>query len=396
MSFPHHDRFWTETADFVAARRRPGESVLAPDLFWWRIGRIARYANTVREPGARYDWAILHKGALHEIGADALAALRAEMRPVFANEVFVVWARRADVPRLADADPHLAAFFGLLAQAELENGAARSAPRPDPLVLPDPGAIAHFGAMSPRELREAMDAFYRHGGYRYETRRDRAYYAEIDRCVRALLPHGPAARILDLASGTGRLPALVPQGQCREIVATDISAVALGMARTRWAPRADCRFAAMDAARLAFADGTFDAVTLVDAAEHVLDIDRTLAEATRVLCPGGALIATAANRNSLNQVIARKLGYPEFVTNYQHVREFALDEFEALLAAHGLHVDERRGIFLFPYWGVPGLDIVVRRITDEDPEVVEILRDMGARIDPRHAYVFALRARKPG
>ena len=48
MSFPYHDRFWTETADFVAERLAPGESVLAPDIFWWRFERIARYRNTLR------------------------------------------------------------------------------------------------------------------------------------------------------------------------------------------------------------------------------------------------------------------------------------------------------------------------------------------------------------
>jgi SAM-dependent methyltransferase len=150
----------------------------------------------------------------------------------------------------------------------------------------------------------------------------------------------------------------------------------------------------MDASRLAFPDAAFDAVAFVDAAEHVLDIDSAIAEAARVLRPGGDFVVTAANRNSLNQIMTRKLGYPEFVTNYQHVREFALDEFEALMAKHRLAVTGRLGILLFPYWGIPGIDGIVRHITDDDPEVVEILREMGAKVGPRHAYAFALGARK--
>src|SRR5262249_51832921 len=170
--------------------------------------------------------------------------------------------------------------------------------------------------------------------------------------------------------------------------------VGISLARSRWADRAECRFAVMDASRLAFPDGSFDVAAFVDATEHVLDIDAAIAEAARVLRPGGELVVTAANRNSLNQIITRKLGFPEFVSNYQHVREFALDEFEALLAKHGFVVAERMGIMLLPYWGIPGIDSVVRHITDEDPEVVEILRKMGTQIDPRYAYVYVLLARK--
>ena len=55
---------------------------------------------------------------------------------------------------------------------------------------------------------------------------------------------------------------------------------------------------------------------------------------------------------------------------------------------------ERLGAMLYPYWGIPGIDGILRNIIDNDPELVEIQRDMGARIDPRHAYAFVLRARK--
>src|SRR6185503_5698531 len=199
MSFPFHDRYWTDTAHFVEKHRAPEESVLAPDLFWWRFERIFRYANTQLRPAERYDWAILHKGELDHLAPEFLPAIQDEMQPVFANEVFVVWARRPGMPRLAETDPHLAAYFGLAGRAPpAENGAA--APAID-RMLPDRGVIAKFDAMSPRELREAMDAYYRNGGYRYVTLRDKAYFSEIDRCVGQLLPHAAEARILDIACG---------------------------------------------------------------------------------------------------------------------------------------------------------------------------------------------------
>lgn len=395
MSFPYHDRFWTETADFVAERLAPGESVLAPDIFWWRFERIARYRNTELRPNERYDWAVLHKGELGQIAPGVLAAMHADLRPVFANEVFVVWTRQPAPARVPAADPHLAAYFAMLERLPAARpGAERERPAFSD-VLPDPGAIVQFGTLSPRALREAMDAFFRHGGYRYVTPRDKAFFDETDRCVRTLMPLGPEARILDLACGDGRVGALVPEGSCRALTGIDVSADALAIARARWAGRREFRFAAMDASRLAFADGSFDVVTLVEASEHVHEIERVLDEAARVLRPGGTFIATAANRDSLNQIVARKLGFPPFKTSYQHVREFTVDEFATLLRDRGLAVADCRGVMLYPYWGIPGIDEVVRRVTDDDDELVEILRDMGSRIDPRHAYGFAMRADKP-
>lgn len=398
MSFPYHDRFWTETADFVAEHIGPGESVLAPDIFWWRFERIARYCNTALRPHERYDWAVLHKGELERIERGFLSALPASMRPVFANEVFVVWTRRPGPASVAVADPHLAAYFAMLDRPPPATAAAAAAAEEErPAfsdVLPDWGSIVHFGAMSPRALREAMDAFFRHGGYRYVTPRDKAFFDETDRCVRTLLPAGPDVRILDLACGDGRVGELVPAGSCRALLGIDISADALAIARRRWAGRPEFRFAAMDASRLAFADGVFDTVTLVEASEHVHDIGRVLDEAARVLRAGGVLVATAANRDSLNQIVARKLGYPPFMTSYQHVREFTVGEFETLLRERGFSVTRCLGVMLYPYWGIPGIDTVVRRVTDDDPELVEILRDMGSRIDPRHTYGFVVQATK--
>lgn len=42
MSFPYHDGMWTAVADFVGTWARPGDSVLAPDIFWYRLPRIYR------------------------------------------------------------------------------------------------------------------------------------------------------------------------------------------------------------------------------------------------------------------------------------------------------------------------------------------------------------------
>lgn len=50
---------------------------------------------------------------------------------------------------------------------------------------------------------------------------------------------------------------------------------------------------------LPWPDAAFDVVTCVDVLEHVRDVDRVLAEAARVLRPGGWLLFDTINRNAL-------------------------------------------------------------------------------------------------
>jgi hypothetical protein len=114
-----------------------------------------------------------------------------------------------------------------------------------------------------------------------------------------------------------------------------------------------------------------------------------------VLRPGGRLLVTVANRDSLNQILTKKLGYVEFVTNYQHFREFAFAEALALLDQAGLSITSTAGIFLFPYWGVPGIDEVVRHIQDDDADFVELTRRLGERVGAEYAYTSVFVARKP-
>lgn len=312
-----------------------------------------------------------------ELSRGFLEGVVARGRAVFANEVFVLFdctAAPADPP--LPACDHLDAFFAIL-------GTLPEAPPNAPVAgpaLPEPDIIARFDALDDPALRRAMDGFWQAGGYRYETLRDRTYYAEIDALVAAHAGDCAGLEVLDLCCGTGRLGGLIPEA--RRVLGTDISAAALGMARARHAALPQFRFALMPAERLALPDAAFDAVLFVDAIEHVRDAAAALAEAARVLRPGGLLFATVANRDSLNQRLTRRLGFPDFVTNYQHIREFGWAETRGMLAATGLAPERTDGIFLYPYWGVPGLHQAVRHLTDEDPEIVEAMRDLGRRAGP--------------
>jgi SAM-dependent methyltransferase len=124
------------------------------------------------------------------------------------------------------------------------------------------------------------------------------------------------------------------------------------------------------------------------------DATAVIQEAARVLRPGGSLFLTAANSDSLNQRITRKLGYREFVTNFQHFAEFTYSEIKDMLRNASLQITRSAGLFLYPYWAIPGVDEIVREITDEDPEIVEILRELGERAGPELAYLSVVVAER--
>jgi len=93
----------------------------------------------------------------------------------------------------------------------------------------------------------------------------------------------PIERLLDVGGGSGRAAAALTGP---DITVVDASVGILSRARR---VRGLSGLAA-DAGRLPFRDGSVDAVTVVDAFHHLPDREAALAEAARVLAPGGALV----------------------------------------------------------------------------------------------------------
>lgn len=100
-----------------------------------------------------------------------------------------------------------------------------------------------------------------------------------------------SARALDVATGTGHT-ALALAARGHQVVGLDLTEAMLKDARELSQERglqSLVTFLTGDAAALPFGDGTFDAVTSRRAPHHFADLPRFLAEAFRVLVPGGLL-----------------------------------------------------------------------------------------------------------
>ncbi len=390
MSFPYHDNYWVGTLEFLQQNLTAGESILAPDDFWRPFPKIFRYLNTRLKPDADYDWAVIHKGQLVEFSEKFLHRMTGEMSPVFANDVFVIWSKsnKGAIPK---DSPHVQSMFGMMEELGKPSNATPSQNEIDP-VLPDPGEIVRFDSISLPELKEQMNGFWKHGGYKYETHRDQLYYQEISRLILDFLGDISNQTILDMCCGEGReLPEL---NKANTIVSMDLSEVAVGQAAAKSASNPVYSFSVMDAHRLPFEASTFDSALFVDAIEHVHDIESVFLEVARVLKPGGRFFITVANTDSLHLRMTRKMGYPMFKTNYQHIREFAYGETCGLLEKNGLRVGRSEGLFLYPYWGIPGVDQFLRNVNDDDPEIVDLMMELGRKVGPEHAYAFVILAEK--
>jgi SAM-dependent methyltransferase len=105
----------------------------------------------------------------------------------------------------------------------------------------------------------------------------------------------PAPLVLDVATGTGRLPrALLRQPAFRgRVIGLDLSRGMLREAVRRTAQFADrLTFIWQDASQLPFEENTFDAVTCIEALEFMPSPLDVLDELVRVLRPGGVLLIT--------------------------------------------------------------------------------------------------------
>jgi SAM-dependent methyltransferase len=149
---------------------------------------------------------------------------------------------------------------------------------------------------------EVYDDAYYAAMYRphWLFRNARKYRERDEALLRAVKP-SPGMRLLEVGSARGDT-AFYFAPLVSEVVGIDAAETAVEAARAAGTARGlgNVRFEQADARDLApFAAGTFDAVLLADFVEHVTDevLRPALAEAGRVLVPGGVLALYTPNRD---------------------------------------------------------------------------------------------------
>lgn len=138
---------------------------------------------------------------------------------------------------------------------------------------------------SSTDIGDLLTEFMQRAPYQPATNYWRA--VEIGDVIRHGLPLGYG---LDLGCGDGHLMAIVLQGVGpRELVGVDIDPHETAMAAARGIYR---EVVTVSGDRLPLPDSSFDFVFSNSVLEHVAPIDATLAEAARVLRPGGRFLFT--------------------------------------------------------------------------------------------------------
>jgi SAM-dependent methyltransferase len=132
----------------------------------------------------------------------------------------------------------------------------------------------------------------------------------------------PKGLVLDDGCGVGYGSAVLACHGLR-VVGIDVDAKAIAACRQNALP--SITFQQEDSANLSFSDGHFDGVVSFEVIEHVTDYRRYVAEAHRVLRPGGVFIISTPNKRVYTDI-------PQHHNPF-HVHEFYLDEFRDLLSS---------------------------------------------------------------
>lgn len=178
-------------------------------------------------------------------------------------------------------------------------------------------------------------------------------YGLRKRC-RAVLRFVPQGRLLDVGCATGDFLWAMRRYPGWEVAGVELNAAAAEYARAEL--QLDVRSGTLETAN--FPAASFDAVTMWDVIEHVPDPAATLAEAARLLRPGGLLVINTPNLASLD---ARLFG-PYWI-GYElprHLYVFSRATLQAQTARAGFTTVDFRNLYGSHSWAMSSVRFWLR------------------------------------
>jgi ArsR family transcriptional regulator len=168
-----------------------------------------------------------------------------------------------------------------------------------------------------RQRAEAADAYFRKNARQWdELRKLYVDDAEVEAALRRLVPAKEVGRLLDIGTGTGRMLEVFSD-RYKRAVGIDRSREMLAVARANLerAGMRDCQVRQGDMYALPTPGGSFDTVTVHMVLHYADDPAGAIAEAARVLRPGGRLIvvdfAPHTEEHLREQHAHRRLGFAD-------------------------------------------------------------------------------------
>lgn len=157
---------------------------------------------------------------------------------------------------------------------------------------------------------------------------------------------GYHAEILDMGCGAGFITNALGQAG-HNVTGVDLSSSCLRIAAAKDVTGKVC-YVRGDVYQLPFPRESFDVVVAMDLLEHVVDPQKVIFQATRVLRPGGLFIYNTFNKNPLSWLMVVK-GIPWFVKNTPedyHLYSLFISprKLENWMEEAGLDPVERKGI----------------------------------------------------
>ena len=209
----------------------------------------------------------------------------------------------------------------------LHNGAVKSAAgMMAPSTKSPQGRLSDYKAHYRADAEAIVDPRALESGRRASEQR------RLETLVR-LLALGRGERVLDIGCGSGWLGAC-----CRRrgasVCAMDIGLVGVAGARARFPEAASYQVG--DVYHLPFAAESFAAVALSEVIEHLEDIDAALAEARRVLQPGGRVVVSVPFRETIVEHLCIHCNRPTPANAHLHC--FDREALAACLRRQGLEI----------------------------------------------------------